>query len=283
MPEVLEGAGIPWKIYQPPGSAMGSAALALGFNVMLFFSQYLGRPSSSLFKKAFLPTWPADLAADVKARTLPAVSWILPPIAYSEHPSSSPAAGQWFTSQIVRTLQSNPEVWAKTVLFVNYDENGGFFDHVTPPSPPPGTPDEFVTARPLPAAAGGEAGSIGLGFRVPMLVVSPFSGGGWIDSNRYDHTSALRFLEARFGVRVPNLSAWRRQAVGDLTAALGFSSPERRRPALPATSLDLGPGCPTPQNLVPFLTAPEPVNVPARLRLPVQEHGSRRRRPVHGR
>ena len=115
---------------------------------------------------------------------------------------------------------SNPDVWSKTVLFHMYDENDGFFDHVAPPVAPPGTDGEYLTVQPLPEDADGFAGSIGLGFRVPMLVISPFSRGGHVCHETFDHTSQLRFLEERFGVRAPNLSAWRRTTAGDLTAAL---------------------------------------------------------------
>jgi hypothetical protein len=111
-------------------------------------------------------------------------------------------------------------VWRKTVLFVTYDENGGFFDHVPPPTPPPGTPGEYLTVSTLPADAAGVRGPIGLGFRVPLLVVSPYSRGGFVCSDPFDHTSLLRFIETRFGVEVPNLSEWRRGATGDLTSAL---------------------------------------------------------------
>ncbi|HEY5165285.1 MAG TPA: alkaline phosphatase family protein, partial [Acidimicrobiia bacterium] len=110
--------------------------------------------------------------------------------------------------------------------------------HVAPPSPPPDTPDEFVTTSPLPTAAGGISGPIGLGFRVPMLVISPFSRGGHINSDTFDHTSLLRFLETRFGVEVPNLSPWRRNAVSDLTSTLQLSHPPRLGvPALPYSGL----------------------------------------------
>ena len=105
---------------------------------------------------------------------------------------------------------SNPEVWSKTVLFHMYDENDGFFDHVPPPVTPAGTAGEYLTQRTLPADAKGIRGPVGMGFRVPMLVVSPFSRGGHIVSGVFDHTSQLRFLEERFGVRAPNISAWRR-------------------------------------------------------------------------
>jgi len=180
--------------------------------------------------------------------------------------------------QVLKTLQSNPKVWAKTVLFINYDENGGFFDHVVPPVPPTGTAGEYLSVPALPSAAGGIDGPIGLGFRVPMIVASPFAAGGWVDSTLLDHTSALRFLEARFGVQAPNLTEWRRSVVGDLTSTLGFSSPKTARFGLPPTPLDLPAACPTPTNLVPFLAPPEPMAIPPNQQMPCQERGVAKRR-----
>ncbi|MDA8359958.1 MAG: phospholipase [Actinomycetota bacterium] len=282
MPEVLSDHGVSWKVYQPPGTSVGPAediALAVGFNALLYFSQYVSHPSSELYQRAFLPSWPTDLASDVKSGTLPAVSWILPPIAYSEHPNGSPVAGEWFTSQVLGTLTSNPDLWAKTVVFLTYDENGGFFDHVVPPTPPAGTPGEEVSSANALAQGGGVAGPIGLGFRVPMTVISPWSRGGWVSSETFDHTSMLRFLEARFGTPVPNLTSWRRKAVGDLTSTLGFGSDSQQFPHLPATSIsNLGTGCPTPTNLGPFLSPPEPIHVPVHQEMPTQEPGTARRR-----
>ncbi len=104
---------------------------------------------------------------------------------------------------MLATLVSNREVWSKTVVFHMYDENDGFFDHVPPPTAPVGTPGEFLTQQNLPADASGIRGPIGMGFRVPMLVLSPFSRGGHVASGVFDHTSQLRFLEERFGVRAP--------------------------------------------------------------------------------
>lgn len=109
---------------------------------------------------------------------------------------------------------------------------------MAPPTPPAGTPGEEITVRPLPPSVGGIAGPVGLGFRVPCLVVSPFSRGGYVCSDTFDHTSLLRFLETRFGVGVPNLSAWRRSVTGDMTTAFGFSRPPATQvPPLPPTSL----------------------------------------------
>jgi phospholipase C len=101
---------------------------------------------------------------------------------------------------VLDTLVSNPDVWARRVLIVTYDENGGFFDYVAPVTAPPATPGEWMTASPLPSAAGGIAGPVGLGFRVPCLVVSPFTRGGYRCSDILDHTSLLRLIETRFGV-----------------------------------------------------------------------------------
>jgi phospholipase C len=191
-----------------------------------------------LYQKAFLPTFPNDFVADVKNGTLPKVSWISTPVGYDEHPPAPSFLGEWFTDQVLTTLVSNPEVWSKTVLFHMYDENDGFFDHVAPPTPPPGTPGEYLSVDPLPGAAQGIAGPIGLGFRVPLLVVSPFSRGGYVCSETFDHTSQLRFLEERFGVTAPNISAWRRKTVGDLTATLHMNNSRQSLPALPATTDD---------------------------------------------
>ena len=144
MPEVLEDAGISWKVYNPEGALYAPAffeqhGLLVGDAILPYFSQYKD-PSSSLYQKAFLPQYPTDFVADVAAGNLPSVSWILPPDGYDEHPPAPPALGEWFTSQMLTTLVSNPDVWSKTVLFHMYDENDGFFDHVPPPTRPPGPP-----------------------------------------------------------------------------------------------------------------------------------------------
>jgi phospholipase C len=164
------------------------------------------------------------------------VSWIIPPLAECEHPAAPPEYGEYLVQQILNTLVSNPEVWAQTVFLVIYDENGGFFDHVPPVTAPAGTAGEYLAT--LPSAAGGIAGPIGLGFRTPCLVISPFSAGGYKYSGVLDHTSTLRLIETRFGVDVPNLSAWRRSVTGDMTGALNFTAPPVTTvPSLPATSL----------------------------------------------
>ena len=140
MPEVLEDAGVSWKVYTPPDAQyrVDSPLVMLVSDAILpYFSQY-SSPTSPLYQKAFVPTFPNDFAQDVKNGTLPKVSWIIPPLGYDEHPPAPPALGAWFIDQALQTLISNTEVWSKTVLFVMYDENDGIFDHVPPPTPPAG-------------------------------------------------------------------------------------------------------------------------------------------------
>lgn len=278
MAEALDDAGVSWKVYNPPGSAYlptNPDAIIVSNNIFLYFQQY-SSPSSPLYQKAFLPTYPDDFAHDVKAGTLPRVSWLVAPTLgtdYSEHPPAPAALGEWYTSRVVSTLVSNPSVWSKTVLFVSYDENDGFFDHVAPPTPPPGTPGEYLTVDPLPSAAGGVAGPTGLGFRVPFLIVSPFSRGGHIFSATSDHTSQLRFLETRFGVRVPNLSSWRRHATSDLSASISTSSPQTSVPKLPSSSQNdprVARECLAPQ-LAEIDVPMPPYPVPSAQKMPVQE------------
>src|ERR1700678_4335124 len=121
---------------------------------------------------------------------LPAVSWIIPTSTQSEHPDFMPAAGAAFVASKIEAIASNPDVWAKTVFILCYDENDGIFDHVAPPVPPAGTPQEFVGGLP-----------IGAGFRVPCILVSPWTAGGWVCGQPFDHTSVLQFLESFTGVR----------------------------------------------------------------------------------
>jgi phospholipase C len=289
MPERLSAKGVPWKVYNPFGAAYRPGNPLFGSvsdNVLFYFKQFAD-PTTSLNQNAFGytginvaggftdGTGPNDFGHDVATNQLPAVSWIIPPVGYDEHPPAPPALGEWYTSQILSTLLSNPAVWSKTVLFITWDENDGFFDHVAPPTAPAGTPGEYLSVDPLPPEAGGIAGPIGLGMRVPMLVVSPFSSGGYLCPDVFDHTSQLRFLETLFGVPVPNLSDWRRSVTGDLTATLSHGA-VLSRPRLPVTSSStkkkpiLGE-CSNAQILE---ASPGTVDLsPKRQTMPTQEHG----------
>jgi phospholipase C len=236
MPEQLQARGISWKIYSSPDATVLNGILSN--NVLSYFKNFQD-PGSVLHHNAFVPQFPADFLSDALAGNLPQVSWLIVPVVASDHPPSPSLFGENMLSTVVSALMTNSAQWAKTVLFATYDENGGFFDHIPPVTAPAGTPGEYITAPAVPDATvvGNPAvsGPIGLGFRVPMLVISPFSRGGFVSSDLFDHTSVLRFLETRFGAEVPNLSAWRRATVGDLTGALNFTAPDQSIPTLPST------------------------------------------------
>jgi phospholipase C len=138
---------------------------------------------------------------------------------------------------VLDALTANRKVWSKTVLFLMYDENDGWFDHVTPPKPPKGAHRERLTAKAIGGDTGGIREPLGLGVRVPMLVISPFSRGGHISSHTFDHTSQLRFLEERFDLKVEHISPWRRRTVGDLTSAVFRGKRDMSMPALPVVKL----------------------------------------------
>ena len=180
-PERLQAAGIDWKIYQNAHDNYDDNALA-------WFSAFQhAKPGSPLYDRgmASVPRVHGDTCSDIVAAIesdvtngkLPFASWIIAPESCSEHPSHSPQRGADFIARVLAALTADPDVWASTVLLINYDENDGFFDHLQPPVAPEGTRDEFVDGMP-----------IGLGPRVPMLVASPFSRGGHVCSQVFDHT-----------------------------------------------------------------------------------------------
>jgi phospholipase C len=267
MPEQLQARGISWKVYSAADQNIANGVASN--NVLPYFKNFLDT-TSPLYKQGMVPSYPTDFVADVAAGNLPQVSWIVGSVASSEHPPGPSVLGEVELSAIMTTLMANPVVWGKTVLFLSYDENGGFFDHVVPPTAPPGTPGEYVTATAVPDASsvGSPAinGPIGLGFRVPLMIISPFSRGGFVSSGVFDHTSILRFLETRFGAEVPNLSAWRRSAVGDLTSAFNFTKLDTSIPKLPSVA-DAVPAivsqCTADQSGLTPYPIPNPQSMPA--------------------
>jgi phospholipase C len=272
MPEQLQARGISWKVYTSPDQNILNGLFS--DNVLSYFKNFQDT-TSPLYKSAFLPQFPTDFIADATTGNLPQVSWIIASVVDSDHPPAPAVFGELTLSAIISALMANPAAWAKTALFVTYDENGGFFDHVPPVTAPAGTPGEYVTAAavPDPTVAGNPpiSGPIGLGSRVPMLVISPFSRGGFVSSDLFDHTSMLRFLETRFGAEVPNLSAWRRATVGDLTSAFNFSKPDTSSPTLPTPSAPLDTvltQCAS--NLAGFT----PYTLPTPQAMPTQEAGT---------
>ncbi len=223
-PERLTDAGISWRVYQEEDD--------YGTNPLEWFAAYQNAsPGSTLYEGALTIYPPDRFEWDGRHDKLPTVSWILPTSGQSEHPAYLPASGANYLASKLNAVAENRDPWAKTVFVVNYDENDGLFDHTVPPLPPAGTPGEFVQV------SGQPNWPIGGGVRVPSFIVSPWTVGGYVASEQFDHTSVLQFLERVTGIQETNITAWRRQTFGDLTSALGFSNgkPTTYPPHLPPT------------------------------------------------
>jgi phospholipase C len=265
--EALESAGVSWKVYQNASDNYGDNALA-------YFTQFQNAPAGSPLRVKGMSSVPRvtgktpddivlALKDDVLNGRLPQVSWIVPNQEVSEHPYATPDDGANFVHNVMNALNADPAVFDSTIMFLNYDENDGFFDHVPPPVAPGSTAGESVNGTP-----------IGLGFRVPLIAISPWSRGGWVSSEVADHTSVLRFLEkwtAALGrpAKTPYISAWRRQVCGDLTGLFDFAHPVYGMPSLPVTGTIGMATC-----------GPLPNPAPADSKLPTQESGTRPARPL---
>lgn len=322
-PERLQQAGISWQVYADSHS--GNAFLGdYGDNPLWLFRAYHDAAASSdpavrqLADRAKVTTTgmtpaPAGVdgsdvdyvlqqfISDCAAGSLPQVSWVVAPAGYTEHPAYRPADGAAYIQRVLKALWDNPKLWESTVLLINYDENDGFFDHLVPPTAPPGTPDEILPSIEITgtdlnsgsATLGMSSGSagmdtlisragallggsspIGLGPRVPMLVISPWSRGGYVNSQVFDHTSVLRFLEQWTGVFEPNISAWRRAVCGDLTSCFDFGKRDTSIPALPDANAERARAA--GQQTLPKPTPPSPGGQ----QMPVQDGGRAKARPL---
>ncbi|MFC1431848.1 phosphocholine-specific phospholipase C [Streptacidiphilus sp. N1-3] len=260
--ERLEQAGVSWRVYHNP--SLDDRYGDYDDNALSYFKQFHAFPADDpRYINAMTKFDLTAFDADCRAGTLPTVSWLVAPYLFCEHPSASPDYGADYVNTALQSLMSNPDVWRDTVFLVMYDENDGYFDHVVPPFPPAGTEDEFVDGQP-----------IGLGPRVPLWAVSPWSRGGYVNSQVFDHTSVLRFLEQVTGVEEPNISAWRRAVCGDLTSCFDFTERDMTIPRLPDTKalvLAADAGAKLPPVPQPALGAQA---------TPSQEPGTRPRRPL---
>jgi phospholipase C len=287
-PELLQKAGISWQVYTNHEVGDGGGADGwvgdYGDNPLWFYQQYEDSENAPTktgqelaIRGAVQPWQPnagvplgpnhvnhvlAPFVADATKGTLPQVSWIVAPYEYSEHPAASPSYGAHYVRTVLEALMSNQDLWNTTALFITYDEHDGYFDHVLPPAPDASVKDEFIDGLP-----------IGFGNRVPMIIASPWTRGGYVDSNTYNHTSMLQFLETWTGVRAHNITDWRRSVAGDLTAAFGFARPDFSIPDLPDT-VPLITQSDEEEKFPPVTTPPEGEQT-----FPVQEPGSRPHRP----
>ncbi|EJB8465417.1 phospholipase C, phosphocholine-specific [Acinetobacter baumannii] len=310
-PERLQQAGVTWKVYQnmpdnftdnplagfkqyrraneQSGQPVSNDTLICpAYDEKIDATQPLYKGiANTMPDGGFLGAFKADIAQG----KLPQVSWLVAPATYSEHPGpSSPVQGAWYIQEVLNALTENTQVWSQTVLLVNFDENDGFFDHVPSPSAPSKDINGVVYGKTTltdqqvsyeyfnhPAVATSKSqpetdGRVyGPGVRVPMYVISPWSRGGWVNSQVFDHTSILQFLEKRFGVQEPNISPYRRAVCGDLTTAFNFKTPN----LLPVAELD---GKKTKAEADALRVAQEllpQVSVPSQQQFPQQEIGIR--------
>jgi phospholipase C len=186
----------------------------------------------------------AEFLSDTAAGTLPNVSFLDPKFvgegdgtSADDHPLADIRAGDAFLSQVFHAVTAGPG-WDKTVLVINYDEWGGFFDHVVPrritAGVPIGTSPSAGVDKDLNAA-----GKVLSGFRVPCIIVSPFSRIGStqaaVTHNFYDHTSVLKLIEWRWGLKplTQRDASHAASDPGNLATALNFSRPTAKVPKLP--------------------------------------------------
>jgi phospholipase C len=167
MPDVLEKAGVPWKCYVGQKNPRRFDAL----NPLAGFPSLVrGSGTSRLVSSG-------ELFRDLRSGTLPSVAWIFPSAEECEHPLTDVRIGMWYVTAVINALMKSSS-WQNTVLVVTWDEYGGFFDHVAPPT----------------------RNGIMLGPRVPALIVSPWARPGFVDHTEHDFTSILRYVEDLFGV-----------------------------------------------------------------------------------
>jgi phospholipase C len=257
--ETLQRAGVTWRVYQCVDHFHNNGLeFFRNFAILDHTQNGTAAPGNVLYDRGVatvpepskgLTANPENLAAaikqDVLAGTLPEVSWVVSNQLFSEHPDAAPTNGGLLVRSILDALNADPDTLNSTLVILTYDENDGQFDHVPPPAAPRGEVDEWVKEKfgtgtlPLFGATG--AVPVGLGFRVPLILISPWTRGGFVTSEVFDHTSIIRFIErwtAAIGrpARCPNISSWRRRACGDLTRALDFTTPVYGLPELPATT-----------------------------------------------
>jgi phospholipase C len=196
---------------------------------------YSDLPFLVLWGQKYLPiSSPVDrFYVDAAAGQLPSYSYLDPFFlgegqggSNDDHPHADIHRGQAFLSQVAKVLTASPQ-WSKTALVITYDEWGGFFDHVAPPR----LPDNHDTGP------HGKDDHAQAGFRVPTMVLSPFARKGHVGHATYDHTSILKMVEWRFGLKPLTK---RDAAARNLAESFDFAHPRTAVPDLPLV-VDPGP------------------------------------------
>jgi phospholipase C len=283
--ETLQKVGLSWHVYQCEDD-YGDNGMEYFATFAVFDPDQGGTPApGNPFYDNGVANVPTDqgiettnaddlcdaIRADVLNGTLAQVSWVVNNQFFSEHPVTAPQNGAYFLNALLNALNADPDVFNSTLVIINYDENDGQFDHVPPPMPVQGEFDEFVDSGTLGSYGVNVPLPVGFGFRVPLILISPWTRGGWVTSETADHTSVLQFLEkwtTAIGTPAlcPNISAWRRQVAGDLLNAFDFGSPVYGLPKLP-----------DPGALIPEVKY---TPLPGNNAMPTQEAGKKPARPL---
>jgi phospholipase C len=217
----LEDARLDWACY------LAQVPDAGGYEAVAFYPERQADPRANRPFSQFL--------TDAATGRLPAVSWVVPANPLAEHPPTPPQWGQHFTALAVGALSAGPQ-WGSSALILNYDESGGFYDHVAPPS----------------------TGGATCGFRVPCTVASPYARPGHVSHAVYDHASPLALVERTFGLRP---LGERDAAANPLEDCFDFAHATLDPVVLPASPPVTGCGEPPPW-AVELLA--RPVTTPAR-------------------
>jgi phospholipase C len=187
----LDAKGVSWRYYAPPSGQPGYI-----WSVFNAINHIRNGPDW----KYVVPT--PQFMTDAASGNLPTVSWIVTPANVSEHAPASVCVGENWTVQMLNSLMQGPD-WSSTAVFLTWDDFGGFYDHVAPQ----------------------QVDGYGLGFRVPLLVISPYARTGYIDHTQYEYSSMLRFAEDTLGLAT---LTGRDKAANDMMGAFDFTEQPRQ-------------------------------------------------------
>ena len=195
----LDAGGVSWKYYAPPFTTIGDIWTAF----------------DAIRAVRYGPEWKANISSpetnvfkDISSGKLPAVSWVIPDFANSDHPGHGVTGGPSWVAQVANAIGKSP-MWKSTAIVVVWDDWGGFYDHVAPP----------------------QLDSQGLGFRVPMLVISPYAKKGYVSHTHYEFGSILRFVEDNW--ELPRIGSTDERATS-IVDVFDFSQPPRKFWPIPA-------------------------------------------------
>ncbi|PNY26830.1 Non-hemolytic phospholipase C [Tolypocladium capitatum] len=225
-PEYLEEAGVSWQVWQDFDNFED--------NMLAYFEQYQLAPKGSALRQKGNSYPGLNAFFDRAANgTLPQVSWIVGPQELAEHPPNMPIDGAWLQKKVVDAITNSP-AYNETVLIISYDEQGGWADHVVPDVPDRDTPGEWMQD---PYNQFGYV-PVGPGWRTPRYIISPWTRGGYVFTERADHSSDILFVEqwaaanGYSGVYSNELTQWRRDHMSNLVNAFDFNNPDYSIPPI---------------------------------------------------